>query len=192
MLTVSFHPFPTLETERMDLTAFTPADAEALFQMRSNPTVMQYIQRPRPKSVADVKPYLQRLIDDAINNKGITWAMRLKGTNRLIGTAGFWQIDEVNYRAEIGYAMEPEFQGQGLMSEVLIKIIDYAFREMKLHSLMGNTHPDNKKSQAILQRMGFQQEAHHREDYYFEGAFYDSVKFGLLERDYRAKFNTSE
>ena len=40
-----------------------------------------------------------------------------------------------HYRAEIGYALHPAYQGKGLMNEALNALLDYGFRVMKLHSV---------------------------------------------------------
>ncbi|NDC42680.1 MAG: N-acetyltransferase, partial [Chitinophagia bacterium] len=45
MLVVNFSPFPQLETQRLILRQVVPADVHEIFFFRSNPTVLQYINK---------------------------------------------------------------------------------------------------------------------------------------------------
>ena len=56
MLTINFHPFQNLETERLLLRRLNPNDVAEVFAMRSNPEVMQYIPRPLAQTKEDALP----------------------------------------------------------------------------------------------------------------------------------------
>ncbi|MBS1564353.1 MAG: GNAT family N-acetyltransferase, partial [Bacteroidetes bacterium] len=159
MLQPNFSPFPELQTERLSLRHLTHADAEALFALRSNPGVMQYIDRPLAQSVEDVAKLIAVIENNLTANDGITWSMCLKGSTRLIGTIGLWRMDKENHRAEIGYMIHPEQQGKGLTYEALQTVLDYGFSVMRLHSVEGNVNPGNKASIRVLEKCGFVQEA---------------------------------
>ena len=88
-------------------------------------------------------------------------------------------------RGEIGYALSPEFWGKGYMTEALNKMIDFAFNDLKLHSIEANVNPNNNSSIKLLKRCGFRKEAHYRENYLFNGEFIDSIIYSLLESDLR-------
>ena len=78
MLTVNFTPFPTLYTDRLTLRRFTKNDASDLFRLRSNENVMQFIDRPRARSMKDALDLIQKINDSLITNEAITWAIALK------------------------------------------------------------------------------------------------------------------
>ena len=72
MLTLNFTKFPVLETERLILREHDLADAETLFAMRTNETVMKYIDRERPKDIFEIKTdedIFKALPDEAITIK---------------------------------------------------------------------------------------------------------------------------
>ena len=179
-LELNFTPFPELKTERLVLRRMLMEDAQALFEMRSDERVMQFLDRPRAKTIADAENLIRLIDHDIDSNIGITWGVSLHGTSRLIGTMGFWNITKAHFRAEIGYLLHPDFQGKGLMMEAAKKTIDFGFREMGLHSIEANINPNNLRSAKMLEKCGFVKEAHFRENYYYDGKFLDSVIYSLL------------
>ncbi|MCB9249885.1 MAG: GNAT family N-acetyltransferase [Ignavibacteriales bacterium] len=78
-----------------------------------------------------------------------------KNTSKVIGYIGYWRLVREGVRAEIGYALKPEYWGKGLMSESLLKVIEFGFANFGLHSIEGNVNPENKNSIKILEKFGF-------------------------------------
>lgn len=180
MLKLNFTPFPTLSTERLILREITEEDAEDVFFLRSDQQLLQYLDRDPPKSLDDAVKWIQMIEDGVRKNEFIAWGIAPKGEKKLIGTISFWNIKKEHYRAEIGYVLHPAHQGKGVMQEAMTKVLDYGFREMKIHSVEANVNPNNLASIKILERNNFIQEAYHRENYYYNGKFLDSVIFSLI------------
>ncbi len=180
MLTLNFSPFPELVTSRLQLRQITPEDSPAFFAMRSDPEVMKYIDRPLAKTVDDALALITLITDLQQKNEGITWGIFLIDGSPLMGTIGFWRIQKENYRAEIGYLLHPSLQGKGFMQEAISTVLQYGFKSMKLHSVEANVKPGNKSSEKLLLRNGFVQEGYFKENYYFNGVFWDSAVYSLL------------
>ncbi|MBC7947748.1 MAG: GNAT family N-acetyltransferase [Chitinophagaceae bacterium] len=183
MLDVNFSPFPVLTTERLSLRQIDFSDAEDLFRLRSDERVMRYIDRPIAKTVEDSMELIGRISGDLVANNGITWVITLRDDNRLIGTIGHWKLMKEHYRAEVGYLLDPRHQGKGIMREALAKILDYGFKELKLHSVEANVNPANSGSIRLLEGLRFRKEAHFRENYYYNGKFMDSLVYSLLHSE---------
>ena len=183
MLETNFSPFPEIKTQRLLLRRMTAADAPEVLKMRSNETVMQFIDRPLTKTIYDAEAWIQ-LVNDALeSNKGINWAITLRTQpDKQIGTIGFWRIIKEHYRAEIGYMLNPTHWRTGIMKEALLAVHDFGFKQMKLHSIEAHINPANVASAAILQSAGYVREAYFREDYFFKGTFLDTAIYSLLEK----------
>ncbi|AYL96283.1 GNAT family N-acetyltransferase [Mucilaginibacter celer] len=180
MLSPNFNPFPVLTTERLILRRFTHNDAADLFEMRSNEEVMKYIARPICKTIDDAVALID-VIDKLLDgNDGITWCICLKNSDKYIGSIGFWRIEKHNHRAEIGYLLNPAYQGHGLMQEAVEVTIRYAFNDLGLHSIQANVEPENIASINLLLKNNFAQEAYFKEDHMHNGRFADTVIFSLL------------
>jgi len=181
MLSVSFQPFPVLETERLLLRRFSEADAEALFHIRSLDDVIRYLDRDKTASVEEALEMIRKINSGIDEDRSITWAISpRKGPEKLIGTIGFWRMDLAHHRGEVGYLLHPEYQRQGLMQEALGTALEYAFYKMRLHSVEAWVNPDNAPSIGLLEKNGFVKEAHYRENYYYRGRFLDSAVYSLL------------
>jgi [ribosomal protein S5]-alanine N-acetyltransferase len=151
-LEVSFTPFPDLDTNRLELRKITPDDAASVFALRSDERAMEFIDRPRAKTIDDAMALISLISVALDNSEGITWGIALKGNTELIGSIGFWRIDKANYRAEIGYMLKPEMQGKGLMSEAMEAVLHYGFNNMNLHSVEANVNTMNKASMKLLEK----------------------------------------
>ena len=66
------------------------------------------------------------------------------------------------------------------MKEALIKVIEYGFNEMKLHSIEAHINPANSASAGILEATGFIREAYFKEDFYYKGVFSDTAIYSKL------------
>lgn len=80
----------------------------------------------------------------------------------------------------LGYAVDGEHEGRGLMREVLQAAIDYAFGEMGLHRIMANYMPRNTRSEQLLLRLGFQKEGYAKSYLRINGRWEDHVLTSLI------------
>ncbi|MGD9677876.1 MAG: ribosomal protein S5-alanine N-acetyltransferase [Vulcanibacillus sp.] len=75
----------------------------------------------------------------------------------------------------LGYSLAESKQGNGYMMEALEGIIDYAFSELKLHRIMANYMPHNKRSGNILKKLGFIVEGYARDYLFINGKWEDHI-----------------
>ncbi|MBI9053995.1 MAG: GNAT family N-acetyltransferase [Bacteroidales bacterium] len=111
----------------------------------------------------------------------MNWAIVEKSSNVFLGYFGFWRIMKEHCRAEIGFALKPEYWGKGFMTESLLQFVNFGFNNLQVHSIEANVNPLNEKSMLILEKVGFKKEAYFRENYLFNGRFIDSAIFSLIE-----------
>jgi ribosomal-protein-alanine N-acetyltransferase len=180
MLSLNFDPFPELSTERLNLRRIIENDAEEIFFLRSDKQMIQYLDRDPAKSVKDAIEWIRKTNEGIDNNLNITWGITLKNETKLIGTITFWNIKKEHYRAETGYILHTACQGKGIMHEAMAAILEYGFKTMKLHSVEANVNPANEASIKLLKRNNFIQEAYHKENFYYNGKFFDSVIYSLI------------
>jgi [ribosomal protein S5]-alanine N-acetyltransferase len=182
MLTINFSPFPVLKTDKLLLRRITNDDVTEILLLRGNPETMKYIPRPLAKTKENALEHIATIEEKIENNQGINWAITLKNNTKLIGIIGHYRIKPENYRSELGYMLLPEFQGQGIMSEAINKVVDYGFNIMKLHSIEAIINPRNFASEKVLQKNKFVKEAHLLENEYYDGQFLDTVIYSKLNK----------
>jgi len=111
---------------------------------------------------------------------------RIAPEGEIVGVAGFHSVDWVNRNTSLGYWLAAEAQGKGTMTAVVSALLDHAFYEWELHRVEIHCAPENARSRAIPERLGFREEARLREAELVGRSYLDSVVYGLLEEEWRA------
>ena len=81
------------------------------------------------------------------------WAVRLKDNNEFIGLVSLDKYHD-GLSTEVSYQFKPMWWGQGYAEEVIIKLIDYAFDELKFKRLVAETQSANIASCKLLKKVG--------------------------------------
>ena len=176
-------PFPVIKTERLLLRSIEKPDTPELLFLRSDETVMQYIDRERMKSLEDAELFIHKLQEGVETNENILWVICLsEDPDKMIGNIGFWRFQLPHYRAEVGYMLHPDFWNKGIMKEALEAVIVYGFDTIKLHSIEARITPENIASAKLLEKTGFIREAYFKEDYFYNGRFRDTAVYSMLAK----------
>ena len=83
-------------------------------------------------------------------------------------------------RPELGYWLLPEFHGEGYGHEAVSLLVDYTFRTYDHPAVGARTFADNDASRGLLDSLGFTEEGRIRRDMFVDGAYRDTVLYGLL------------
>ena len=150
---------PKLLTKNLTLQGLQPKDAQALFLLRSNPEVNNYIARKPPLNIEEIDIFIKNKNKDIQDGKILYWGISQKNAQQLIGTICLWNFDDINSIAEIGYELHPDFHGKGIMSEAIVTILDYGFNTLKLDVIEAFTNQHNEGSLKLLEKFNFKLDA---------------------------------
>ena len=164
MPTIAFTPFPALATARLTLRQLSKTDATALSILRSNEAVNRYVDRKKQTTLAQANAFIHNINLGIRACKWQYWAICLKQNPHLIGTICLWNFSADNTIAEVGYELDPQFQGQGIMSEALAGVIHHSFHTLKLQALEAFTHKDNSRSLKLLFKHNFQLDGNRKDE----------------------------
>jgi ribosomal-protein-alanine N-acetyltransferase len=110
----------------------------------------------------------------------------------LAGVVNFSEIVRgVFHSAYVGYYAFAPFAGDGYMAEGFALALEFAFRELRLHRVEANVQPGNRRSLALVERLGFEREGYSRRYVKIGGRWRDHVRFAMLAEDWakrRAEF----
>jgi RimJ/RimL family protein N-acetyltransferase len=151
----------TLESERLLYRPFELSDAQALFEMDSNPNVHKYLWQ---KPTLDINESIQiiEMLHKQYKENGIgRFATILKETGEFIGWTGIKFVNDhvengnTNFY-DYGYRLNEKFWNQGFATETTRTWLYYGFNEMKITEMNAYTHSKNGASNHILSKSGFQ------------------------------------
>ena len=111
-----------LDTTRLLLRQLKETDVSAIYSLRSNEQVNQFLDRPTAKDPEEAKAFIQKITE----NKSYYWGITLKEDGNLIGTICFWNLSADRKSAELGYELHPDYQGKGYMDEAIKEVIGFA------------------------------------------------------------------
>lgn len=137
-------------------------------------------------SSEDSKKFVLECQEKFQNKKSADFGVIYEGD--FIGSMGFHTIKMRDEWAEIGYWIDEDFQGKGIMTECVKAVIKYGFDELNLHRIQIKCDTRNLRSKAIPERLGFKLEGVIRESRKNEGgAFSDMLIYSLLRNEWNLK-----
>ena len=143
----------SLETARLRLREFTPADAEALEAVLGDPVAMQYY--PAPFSQAEVNDWIRRNRARYFDPGFGLWAMLLKESGELIGDCGcFIRELQGNVEFELGWHVRRDLWGRGYATEAARYCIEYAFSTLAAERMIALIRPANIGSCRVAEKNG--------------------------------------
>lgn len=171
-------PAPWLETLRLAMRDFTPADSDDLFRLNSDPRVMRYIGDGKPAERKRHSDIMRRVLNypKLYPDLGF-WYTTRRDTGEFIG---WFTLKYCGKSADVetGYMLLPGAWGRGYATEGATAMVHYGFDDLGLSRIIGVTHPENYASQNVLQKAGLADRGF--------GHYYDrDLRLFVAERDDR-------
>jgi [ribosomal protein S5]-alanine N-acetyltransferase len=153
---MQFTSLPRLEHELIALRPMTVADIEPWFTYLSRREVYEHTSWNVQVS-EELKHYAWRP-EEFTPSSQLRFAVALRSTNELVGTAGFHTVSPQNQTAEIAYDIAPPYRGMGIASAVCSALVTWAHSAASVARVQATVLESNIRSVAVLQRCGFQLE----------------------------------
>lgn len=103
---------------------------------------------------------------------------------RVVGHVAFDQIVKGPFQAcYLGYGIDSQYQGRGLMRKALASALAHVSCELELNRVMANYTPDNVRSGRLLKSLGFEREGYARRYLKLNGGWKDHILTSLVMDD---------
>ncbi len=182
---VRLEKLPEINTPRLVLRESHGSDAQALYEIFSNPKVVRYWDHPVWTDKSQAADLIQSAQEGFSEYKLFAWSAILKESAKVVGTCSLFDYSQEHKTAEIGYALHPGYWGQGYTSEILPALVDFGFCRLDLNRIHAETDPRNVGSIKALIKMGFQHEGRIRENWIYPGERpSDTNLYGLLKKEW--------
>lgn len=149
---------PVLETERLLLRPFGKEDAEEVFACwESDPDVAKYMFWTSHNDIEKTKEWISFEIGQIEKEDWYRFAIELKETGELIGTALIYYEEEVACW-EIGYNLGKRYWGKGYTTEAMRKVVGFAVTSLGITEIVGRHAKENPASGNVMKKLGFEYE----------------------------------
>jgi len=144
------------ETQRLWLKPASRAEAGVAFaSYTANPAVSRYMMWRPHRSVADTEAFLRRCEEVWGQRSAFPWSLWLKADGSF---AGMLEARVKAHAVDIGYVLVPRLWRQGLMSEAVAGLIDWALAQPQIYRVWAVCDVDNVASARLLASVGMQLE----------------------------------
>ena len=149
-------PDPPLAGPRVVLRPFRVGDAAAIAEACKDPDIPRFTMMPEGLTEEGAREW----IEDGLEwwPRGLArFAVTLPPSAECAGQMGI-QFDLPARRAEAFYWLDSRARGQGIASEALDLVTEWAFRDHDVVRVQLVTHLENEPSQRVARRCGFRRE----------------------------------
>jgi RimJ/RimL family protein N-acetyltransferase len=176
--------FPTLNSERLTLRAFTLDDAKDVQRLADNKEIAAttlLIPHPYPDGLAE--KWIST--HDNLFSKGTDYifAITLNDTGELLGAIGLTVTKKYDI-GEIGYWIGVPFWNKGYCTEAVKAVIKYGFNELNLNKIHAHHFIHNPSSGRVLLKSGMKLEGQLRQHIKKDNKYIDIKTYGILKEEY--------
>lgn len=181
-----------LETPRLIIRDYTPADEEEYYRLKSDQGAMaRYQSDIMVHSREESDREFAGILADAARPDRQFYFLRveLKADGRQLGSVGYTVGDRtpVGKIVHAGYFYFPEFWGKGYGTEAFKEVLRFAFEEDGVYRVTTGCLAENKGSERIMQKCGLIKEAEHVDWQWHEGEMKTRLEYRLLRGEYLAR-----
>ncbi len=159
----------TLETDRLILRPFVLEDLDDFYEYCSLKTV-----GPNAGwAVHENKEHSKKIIMNFIEKQDVL-ALSLKENRKVIGSVGLHKkmAEDNKEYYEIGYVLSTPYEGRGLMTEAVKRVVKHAFLDLGIEMLYVCHFLENHKSRRVVEKCHFE---------YLYDIQYETINFGTKE-----------
>jgi ribosomal-protein-alanine N-acetyltransferase len=168
-----------LETERLRLRPLEDSDTETLFPILDDPEFLAHWDVPEIDDPDLVRAIVEGQVADMLAGKSFHWTVWTLDGAQFFGACDLSEIERRHKRAELGFLFSGGTSSPSYATEAIQAVISYA-AAMGVRRLSARTLLGNLRSDALLEKLGFEEEGLLRGHVLRDGEHRDCRLFGLL------------
>lgn len=171
-----------IETERLILRRYKKSDLPAYIEFRANEKLHTFLPTKVRPDIEGYAGSLNRIIKryNYKTNPALTWTIELKSEHKIVGSVSVEQVLTQHKLCEIGWAINVNYQRQGIAFEASRALVDYLFTNFDFNRIQAFVWEGNEASKNLALKLGFTWEGTDRKARIKNGKVLDILNFGLL------------
>jgi len=183
----------SFETQRLIIREPQISDWEFWFKIKTDESVMYYMDDLTLFSKDEAMTDLKRAIEDIANPERSMYffVVVLKETGEAIGSVGYTveQFLPVGKTVHMGYFMFTDYHSQGYMTEAVKRVMQFAFEENNVYRINTGCLVENRASEKVMIKSGMTKESFRKAFTWHDGEMKDRINYGILKCDYGKQNN---
>ncbi|WP_256935578.1 ribosomal protein S5-alanine N-acetyltransferase [Vibrio diabolicus] len=168
-------------------------DADMIAEyFQANREYLKPFEPKREEAFFSVNGWLQKLIKlNELHRMGLGYYCLLvrASSGEMLGTISFSNLSRFPfYSCNVGYSLAEKAQGHGYMRRGLTMACDYMFNVQKLHRIQAGYMPHNKRSESVLEHVGFNKEGYAKDYLLINGEWQDHVLTSLINPNWQPEW----
>ena len=177
---------PTLETKRLILRPINTDDRFDMFEYAKKPNIGPMAGWCPHSSVDETKIVIEIFINNARRTGLGVFSIILKENNKMIGTIELYNRIQ-NFKAELGYSLNDEYWGQGIIVEAGEAVLKWGFEQLELYRIQANIFVFNHQSERVCQKLHMEYEGLLKNYYLrYDGKVFDCKSYAITREMYQA------
>jgi diamine N-acetyltransferase len=157
-------------------------DQEFLRRLRSDPHVAHWLFSPvKQITEEEQEAWYQRVMKD---DSCLVWVVRSDPDMERVGYGQLYRIDMLHMTCECGVVVAPQYQGNGIGSEITLRLLEYAFEMLALNSVTALVFCDNTAALMMFGKCGFVVRGWLPEARFKRGEYRDIFVMSITRGDY--------
>ncbi len=172
-----------LTTERLVLRDYIKEDWERIHIYGADPDFSKY-EYWGPNTIEDTKKFVDEMVTQSLLQPRYKFdvAICLKESGILIGGTGIRRETEQSHVANLGWAVNPEFQNKGNATEAARALIEFGFKTLKLSVIYATCDTRNAASYKVMEKLGMKRVGFIKGTKEVKGHIRDSYRYEILPR----------
>ena len=141
----------SFDTNRLLLDVLTAEDSEFIISLVNSKEWIEFIGERNVHSKQEAVAYINKILN---TQNFYYWVIRIKDGMTPIGIISFLKREYLE-NFDIGFALLPEFTGNGYAFEAAKKVMSVVQTNQDYHPILATTLPNNINSIKLLIKLGF-------------------------------------
>ena len=180
-----FSRMPTISTERLILRKISLDDVDDMYEYAKNAKLTEYLTWSPHPDKAYTFEYVSYLQTRYKSGEFFDWAIILKESGKMIGTCGFTRFDFRHNFGEIGYVVNPDYQGRGIATEAVGAVMRFGFDNLALNRIECRYMIENEASRRVMEKNSMIFEGTLRNGMLVKGSYRDIGICSILQSEYK-------
>lgn len=174
-----------IKTRRLIIRDYVEGDWPQVYAYVKDPSFWKH-QAGEPPSEDRVKALVQWSVQEQGQAPRTNYFLAVadQKSGELVGEAVLKVMPPGHGQGEIGFGVARSYWRKGYGTEIARALVDVAFDQLQLHRVAAQCAPENKVSIRVMQKLGMAREGLLREHYRVGDAYWSTVIYAVLAREY--------